>query len=928
MNRQSRLFCIFAALLFAIFAPAEAQTISTQGKEFWVSFMANGNKYHPDGPNDNWILTQVLISAKNDCSGTISNPNTGWSYSFNVTANNVTPIEIPEDQAYHEATLYEQIAGKGLFIQTDDTVSVYCTNIAYVSFDASFVLPAGGLSDDYIIQTYDQSTAYSNHDYVYEHQTSAFLIIATEDNTAIDITPTAATLSGRPAGEEFSITLNKGQTYQVRSTLTGSHRDLSGTRVTARDCKKIAVFNGNTVTCIPNNEGSFDHIFEQAMPLRSWGKNFVVTQSMHRKKDYVKITSSADNNIIRKNGETLCTLNACESHIFELSNSELSCFIEATYPSAVYLYNKSYEDSYWNPDEGDPSVVWIAPVEQRINEVTFTTFDNENIDIESHYVNIIVKAEDISRVVFDNQQIPPSDFSRVQGNDEYSYTRKEISHAVHHISCINGFNAHVYGFCEAKGYAYMVGSNATNLTCSTTINGIVVQPGETFSYCVDEPAIFTAQVNYPEYSLEWDFGDGTTSTDNPATHTYHDKTVYDAKLIVTIQGSTLCDDEENYTTRFLVDIGQHYTTPIITSICSDEGYHENGFDIDIIPNDTILGTTVSNPANPSCPDSLLIYITANQSNHYYFTDYRCWDGTPGFYDDHHVFSFPYNSPDNYHVEKEVENDFGCIDTYTLDLTVADIIRDTLKTKGCNIYPSEGLWNGRSFDSSGFYSAVTHSDDGCDTTHYLDLSMNYTPSAQGTLGEEINAHNTYAAHQVIPATEFQICTYTFSITEENPSCEWDSVLWNLHTETGEEVDWLLEPFVDDPDSLRWSCHLTAFEYIPGKIIITATAYNECSQPEGITFQNWLVCSFYGVNEAEFAIDILIQPNPNNGEMDIQLLNTDGITEAKAYDMAGNLIDRFEITGNTCRYSMKKHAPGIYLFVFNNKGQITTRKVCID
>ena len=306
----------------------QAQNTSTQGKEFWLTFMHNGFKDHQLG---GWITNQVLISAKRDCSGTISNPKTGWSVRFNASANSITTVDIPIEQGYHDLTNYGMISKKAIHIESTDTISAYCTNIAYVSFDASFVLPVESLGDDYIIQSFNQSSLFLEN-LVNINQTSAFAIVATEDNTDIDITPSCPTLDGRPAGQTYQITLNAGETYHVRSSNSfGANRDLSGTRVTASDCKKIAVFNGNTLTCIPVNQGDgFDHVFEQAMPLRSWGKSFAVTGSANRNRDFVKVTSSADNNQIFKNGNPLTTLNANQSHIFELNSHDGSCFIEST----------------------------------------------------------------------------------------------------------------------------------------------------------------------------------------------------------------------------------------------------------------------------------------------------------------------------------------------------------------------------------------------------------------------------------------------------------------------------------------------------------------------------------------------------------------------------------------------------------------------
>ena len=103
---------------------ALAQDATTQGKEFWLSFIANGFKYHPDVPSTGWVRVQLIVSAKRDCSGTITNPNTGWTHDFTVEANDVFSIDLDEEQVYVENDEYERIVNKGLKITTTDTVSV------------------------------------------------------------------------------------------------------------------------------------------------------------------------------------------------------------------------------------------------------------------------------------------------------------------------------------------------------------------------------------------------------------------------------------------------------------------------------------------------------------------------------------------------------------------------------------------------------------------------------------------------------------------------------------------------------------------------------------------------------------------------------------------------------------------------------------
>ena len=712
MNRFKK--TILLLLLSCLALPtAWSQNTSTQGKEFWLSFMHNGYKDHTLG---GWVINQVLISAKRDCSGTVTNPLTGWTENFSVRANNITTVEIPEQQGYHNGNINEVISQKGIKVVATDTISVYCTNIAYVSFDASFVLPTESLGDEYIIQCSDQSMSGTNS-YVYNNETSAFLIVATEDNTEVEITPTANTLGGHQAGEAFSITMNEGETYQVRSVRTGQNRDLSGTHVLASDCKRIAVFNGNTLTCIPTTmDNGYDQVFEQAMPLRSWGKNFVVTSSRNRNRDFIKITSSANNNQITKNGEPLINLRAGQSYFFDMNESEGSCFLQATQPSAVYLFNNSSYDQSWAGGLGDPSMVWIAPVEQRIDEVTFTTFNHVNIDIQVHYINIIVNTEDINNVYLDGTQISPLSFSRVVGSSDYSYARLDINHGVHQIACENGFNAHVYGFGDAKGYAYLVGSNAINLSSSLQLNDELVLPNDNYNYCPDLPINFHVEVNIPNYELVWDFGDGTTSNQNPVMHTYNGRQVYNVSLTInTDEGG--CTGASSNTTHFTVDTRPQYITEN-AEVCSGDFYSGHGFNNVPIHNDTILVRLVDNLEHPECQDSLLVYVDARPAYHIPINDSRCWQGHPAIYDDH-GFSFEYNQPGEYDRQLNLETVNGCDSILMLHLTVADQVTYDFDHHECS---SSYVWDGETYTTPGTYEKLYTTASGCDSIVTLHLTM--------------------------------------------------------------------------------------------------------------------------------------------------------------------------------------------------------------
>ena len=509
-------------LLLLVCLPVIAQN-STQGTEFWFSYMENGYKYNSGA----WVDNTVMISAKRACSGTIAKPDGSLpAIPFSVSANGITYINIPETYGYNENNS-EVVSNKSLVLRATDTVSVFISNIATYSFDASFVLPVESLGSEYIIQCFDQESGFSSTSLNENILSSAFLIVAVEDSTLVDITPSTQTehLFVFP-GETATITLNAGETFFVRSDYVNDWRVLSGTLIMVHDGKKVAVFNGNTTTCIPTDVGNGrDHIFEQALPVDSWGQQFAVTTSQGRARDFLKITSAADDNTVSCNGVIIAELSQGESFVYELYGADGSCFIETTMPSMVYLYNTTGEDPL-EPDgsnNGDPSMAWIPPVEQRIDEITFCTFnsDYEFASIDSHYVNIVVERDDVGSVYFDGTLIAASDFQPVRGTPDYSFVRKHINHGTHHLACESGLIAHVYGFGLARGYAYCVGANVISLKQKLIVNGKWSEFYHNGLYmCIDESADMTVETNYHINRVDWTYGDGQTDEGVEVSHQY------------------------------------------------------------------------------------------------------------------------------------------------------------------------------------------------------------------------------------------------------------------------------------------------------------------------------------------------------------------------------------------------------------------------
>ena len=243
---------------------------------------------------------------------------------------------------------------------------------------------------------------------------------------------------------------------------------------------------------------------------------------------------------------------------------------------------------------GDPSMAWIPPVEQRIDEITFCTFnsDYEFASIESHYVNIVVETEDIGSVYFDGALISASSFQPVRGTSDYSYVRKSISHGTHHLSCETGLIAHVYGFGEARGYAYCVGANVVSLKQKLLVNGLWSEFYPDGLYmCIDESADLTVETNYPINGVSWVFGDGLTGSGIDVTHQY--ASAGDFETTAYINGTNEFSTETVYDTLSVtIHVGEPAHHVLDTAVCDLDAFNYYGVDYQRSGHFERIGTSI------------------------------------------------------------------------------------------------------------------------------------------------------------------------------------------------------------------------------------------------------------------------------------------------------------------------------------------------
>ena len=557
--------------------PADLFAQSTQGTDFWVTLMRGD-----DGKFDQLSLT---FAAKDSTMVYIENSYAGFKDSVKVGNDTIYRYVLSSSRDNDKDTLCyvyddsheEQVTHRALHVTSQKPISLIAANYKDKSFDVAAILPTPSLMSEYRIQCYDP----------YSHSGSAqgshFAIVAADDNVIVDITPTVNTKGGHTKGIAFATeTLMKGQVYYVwTGNGAGSNYDFTGTEVKARNNKKIAVFNGNPHTNIPGIEDR-DHIYSQAMPINYWGKRFAITSSLTtidnqpksgdtqykldgywERIDKVRILALVDGTVVKIDGNPVATINFASDprHFYEFdfgAKDEMSTYteksgmpyfegashyIETSCPSAVHLImtsnrydhgEKKIGDIKYKYCNGDPSLIWVNPIEQKIDTLTFGTF--QTTQVKDHFINIVTLKENVASVRLDGKDISAK-FVDLNGNSDYVYARiTDVEDKAHTLTSDSGFIAHVYGFGQRESYGYPAGGRTMDLTAFVTINGKVYRAESDNVICGDDKVTFGCELNYEYDSIYWHFGDGKDSLlrgkADAVEHYYEKADAYQAYVLI------------------------------------------------------------------------------------------------------------------------------------------------------------------------------------------------------------------------------------------------------------------------------------------------------------------------------------------------------------------------------------------------------------
>lgn len=406
--------------------------LDCHGREFWLTFPGN---YTPD-PTNPPVLSLVL----NGVSGTavsISVP--GIGFITNVSIPPSLSLTVPLPRAAELGDLIDGITNRGIHVVASAPIGITAFNHARFTTDSYLALHTSVLGTSYIVMGFGNL-----HAGVPSLNGTQFAIVGTESNTVVLITPSVTT-AGRSAGLAYAITLQPGDTYQLRNT-NDAPADLSGTMV--KSDKPIAVFGGHQGTSVPSSDVWFaNHLVEQLLPVNTWGSDFYVAPLATQTAGYtVRLLAAYDATVISLNGVPLAILNRGQ---FVQSQQTNGAHFTSTQPILVTQYAAS-GDLDGNAFS-DPFMLTVQGVRHFGSSYRISTPD---IDFPTNYVNIIAPTAALGTLQLDGAAVV-SPFTRF-GTTDYYYARILITPGTHLLASSGGiaFGASAYGWSDYDGYGH------------------------------------------------------------------------------------------------------------------------------------------------------------------------------------------------------------------------------------------------------------------------------------------------------------------------------------------------------------------------------------------------------------------------------------------------------------------------------------------
>ncbi|HSK14222.1 MAG TPA: gliding motility-associated C-terminal domain-containing protein [Phnomibacter sp.] len=476
---------------------------SNRGTDFWLGYGHNILFTANDPTN---TQNQVLyLSAEEATTVTVSIPGNGWSQTVTIPANSVDASIILPKAGLQDARIPgDGKWNRGIHVQSEKPIVAYTHQYGAQSSGATLLLPQTSFGFKYFSVNYAQVSNISN-----AH--SWFYVVACENNTRIEITPSDTTHGGMLPGQTFTVDLNRGEVYNVFGKLENDPRfgkDLTGSKVISvpgadGHCHPIAFFSGSSRLLICQGDGG-EFMQQQIFPSTVWGTRYLTYHTMTNLvtdlstpfTNFYRVSVQNPNTVVRRNGMVLTGL--VRNFYYEFS-SDGGDLIEADQPVMVSQFTPSSNQctGNTNPPAGDPEMIILSPLEQGIRSVRFYNSRLQAIDLS--YIQLIVHTNGLPSLRINGTPVAGGTIAHPANPNYRVVARRLLGPAAQNtVTCDSAFTGIVYGLGAFESYAYNLGAMLNNLNSlppaiSNTLRSTNLP--DTFT-CIQAPFRFTIRLAY------------------------------------------------------------------------------------------------------------------------------------------------------------------------------------------------------------------------------------------------------------------------------------------------------------------------------------------------------------------------------------------------------------------------------------------------
>jgi gliding motility-associated-like protein len=652
---------------------ASAQDFSNKGKEFWLAYCYHVGMVNPGGPP----TMTLYITSDVATTYTVEIYGGATIQSGSIAAGQVVTATIPTTYFIDDEGSF---SNRAIRVLAAKPVVVYSYITRSQASGATLCLPTSVLGKEYYSMNFTQ---FSNEANSYSYLT----VVAVEDNTTVEITPTANTKNGWLANNPYTVNLNKGEIYQVLGVLDGvnstSGTDLTGTHVRSISsgtggCKKIAVFSGSGKIRIPSSCGnnSSDNLYQQLYPTGSWGRRYLTAPSYNNPNNYYRIAKSNPAANVYVNGVLIPAGLFTNGIWYQLFNN-IPNLIESDLPISVTQYFTT-QSCDGNGSPYDPDMIVLNPVEQNIDKVTLVSSNLVAPGIQVHHLQVIMRSGGTGITSFKLDGAPviggwiphpadPTYFYIYLGN---------VSQGYHTLSSDSGFNALAYGYASAESYGYSAGANVKDLYQFVTIKNQYATVNFPAG-CKNSPFNFSMTFPYQPTQIRWVFGPALNAM-GIADVTINSPT-YDSTW--TVNGRQLY--KYKLPSSYTITVAGTYPIQVLAQNPTADGCSgEQQIDYDLQIFDPPLAN-FSFTSNGCLTDSVHFLGTANTSGRSVIN--HSWSFGDGNVASIQNPSHLYLSANTYTVKYSVITDVGCLsDTAqkTLPISTPPIAKFSVSTPTC------------------------------------------------------------------------------------------------------------------------------------------------------------------------------------------------------------------------------------------------------